>query len=204
MLTARRELNDLFVELSNRTVNLWTVPNTPAQITLTQGTATYSIPGNVVMILDAYRSVNTGASNQTNIYMTPMSRTEYASLAVPQTQAPPVQYWFDRLISPTITLYPTPDGNGPYVFNYYSCRQLQDANLSGGETPDMPYRWLGVLVAGLARRLGRVYPPQGVDRVAWRALLKSEFDEAWGIAATQDTENAPMTFAPNIGSYYRR
>jgi hypothetical protein len=202
MLTAKRELNDLFVELSNRGVNLWKVQLN--SINLTQGTATYSIPSNVVMILDAERSINTGQSNQTNIYMTPISRTEYASYPVPQQQGPPTVYWFDRLIAPTVTFFPTPDGNGPYVFNYYAAIQLQDANLPGGETPDLPYRWLGVLVAGLARRFGRVYRPQGVDLIAWRNLLKQEFDEAWGIAATQDTENVPLVFAPAISAYYSR
>ncbi len=111
------------------------------------------------MILDAYRSINTGQSNQTNIYMTPISRTEYASYPMPQVQAPPIVYWFDRLISPTITLYPTPDGNGPYVFNYYACVQVQDANLPAGETPDIPYRWIDAFVSGLSHRLSRIYAP---------------------------------------------
>src|SRR5215831_16926590 len=64
MLTARRELNDLFVELSNRQVNLWKVELISQ--TLTQGTATYTIPARVVMILDAYRSLNYGTTSQTD------------------------------------------------------------------------------------------------------------------------------------------
>lgn len=202
MLTARREINDLFVELSNRGVNLWKVQLN--SINLTQGNSTYPVPSNVVMILDSYRAINFNTSTQTNIYMTPISRTEYASYPQPQNQAPPTVYWFDRLISPTVTMWPTPDGNGPYVFNYYAAIQLQDANLPNGETPDLPYRWLGVLLAGLARRLGRVYRPAGVDIVAWRNLLKAEFDEAWDFAAVQDTENTPVVFAPQISGYFRR
>lgn len=202
MLTARREINDLFVELSNRQVNLWKVQlNT---ISLVQGTPTYSIPSNVVMILDAYRSLNYGTSNQTDSYVTPMSRTEWASIANKSSQGPPTSYWFDRLISPTVTMWPEPDGNGPYTWAYYAVLQMQDANLPGGETPDLPYRWLGVLVAGLALRLARCYPPQGVDQLAFKADRQKDYDQAWQWAAAQDTENVPFTIAPGIGAYYRR
>lgn len=202
MLTARREINDLFVELSNRQVNLWKVQlNT---ISLVQGTPTYSIPSNVVMILDAYRALNYGTSNQTDSYVTPMSRTEWASIANKSSQGPPTSYWFDRLISPTVTMWPEPDGNGPYTWAYYAVLQMQDANLPGGETPDLPYRWLGVLVAGLALRLARCYPPQGVDQLAFKADRQKDYDQAWQWAAAQDTENVPFTIAPGIGAYYRR
>lgn len=193
-LTARREINDLFVELSNRQVNLWHVEQ--LSVSLVQGTVTYSIPSRVVMILDAYQSLNSGTVNQTDIYLTPLSRTIYASIANKFTQGPPTSYWFDRLINPTITMWPVPDSGGPYVFNYYAVSQLQDANIPGGETPDMPYRWLGVLVAGLAVRLARVYRP---------ALLndrKADYAEAWGYAAGTDTENVPVTFTPAMSSYY--
>lgn len=196
MLTARREINLLFVELSNRQVNLWEVVLN--SITLVQGTGTYSIPANVVMILDAYRTLNNGTTQQTDSYITPISRTQWASIADKFTQGPPTSFWFDRLISPTITVWPVPDGNGPYTLNYYSCLQMQDANIAGGETPNLPYRWLDVLVAGLAKRLGRIYAPQ------LYAQLKADYDEAWGIAADQDVENVNFTVAPNIRAYYPR
>jgi hypothetical protein len=196
MLTARRELNDLFVELSNRQVNLFKVES--LSVSLVQGTATYSIPSRVVMILDAYRSLNNGTSTQTDTYLTPVSRTIYASIAQKFTQGPPTQFWFDRLINPTITMWPVPDSGGPYTFNYYAVSQMQDANLPGGETPDVPYRWLGVLLTGLALRLARVYAP---DKEAAR---KADYMEAWGFAAAQDTENVPTTFTPQLSGYYRQ
>lgn len=204
MVTARREINLLFSEWANRGPNLWEVPNTPTQLSLVQGTANYTLPSNVVMVLDAYRSINTGTSSETDIYMKPISRPEYASYAQKQTQGPPIVFWFERRITPTITFYPVPDGGGPYVFNYYPVTQIQDANLPGGETPDLPYRWFDSLVAGLALRLGRAYPPQGVDLMQFKAGLKAEYDEAWRIAASQDTENVPVTLMPSLGAYYHR
>lgn len=202
MLTARRELNLLFVELSNRQVNLWKVEQ--LSVDMVESTPSYTIPGRVVMILDAYISLNNGTTEQTDTYVTPISRTDYASYGQKFTQARPTVYWFDRLISPTITMYPVPDGNGPYVFNYYACTQMQDASLPGGETPDLPYRWLDVLVTGLAKRLAKSYPPVGMDPLAFEAARKADYDEAWSIASTQDVENVPLSIAPAIQAYYRR
>lgn len=195
MLTARRETNLLFVELSNRQVNLWKVEQ--LSITLVSGTPTYSVPSRVVMILDGYVTLNDGTTDQSDRYIVPISRTDYASYAAKFTPGPPTVYWLDRLISPEITFFPVPDSGGPYVFNYYACTQLQDANLSGGETPDMPYRWLDVLVSGLSYRLARVYAPD------LEAIRKQDYDDAWRIAGTQDTENVAMTITPAIGAYYR-
>jgi hypothetical protein len=202
MLTARRELNFLFIELSNRQVNLFKVEQ--LSVPMVSGTTSYSIPARVVMILDAYISLNDSTTDQTDRYVTPISRTDYASYSQKFTPGPPTVYWFDRLISPTITMWPVPDGNGPYVFNYYCCSQMQDANIGSGETPDLPYRWLDVLVTGLAKRLAKSYPPEGVDPLAFEAARKADYDEAWGFASTQDVENVPMTIAPAISSYYRR
>jgi hypothetical protein len=201
MLTARRELNLLFVELSNRGVNLWKVES--LSVSMVNGTATYSIPGRVVMILDAYISLNNATTSQTDRYVTPISRTDYSGYAQKFTQGPPTVYWFDRLISPTITMWPVPDANGPYVFNYYACSQVQDAALMGGETPDLPYRWLDVLVTGLAKRLAKCYPQAGIDTLAFEKARADDYDAAWAIASTQDTENVPVTFAPTLGAYYR-
>jgi hypothetical protein len=196
MATARREINLLFSEWSNKQVNLWEV--TLNSIAAVQGTATYSIPANVVMMLDVYRTLNNGQANQTDIYMTPVSRTEYATYASKFVQGPPTIYWFDRLESPTVTLWPVPDGQGPYTINYYACTQMQDANIPGGETPDVPYRWLDAMVAGLSYRLSKTYAPQ------LEQVRKADAMEAWQVAATQDTENVSLVLSPGLSGYYRR
>jgi hypothetical protein len=174
-------------------VNLWEVAlNSQA---LTQGTATYTLPTNVVMVLDAYRSTTSGGV-QTDIFMTPISRDDYAAFPSKSTQAPPTQYWFDRLITPTITLYPVPDNGGPYTLNYYCVTQIQDANLPGGETPNVPTRWFDALCAGLAYRLARIYAPDREDK------RKTDYMEAWGIAANQDLENTPVRVIPRMSGYW--
>jgi hypothetical protein len=168
------------------------------QTTLVSGQATYTVTPQTVMILDASVVLNYGMQNESRRYITPISRTEYLSFANQQTPGPPTVYWFDRLISPTITFYPVPDDNGPYTFDWFGCTQIQDANLPAGETPNVPYRWFDVLVAELAHRVSRTYAP------SLEALRKVDADEAWKIAAAQDTENVPLMLAPSLGNYYHR
>lgn len=196
MQSARRELNFLFGEYSNRQVNLWEVLRT--QTTLTQGTATYTLTTQTIIVLDASIVLSFGTQQESRRFITPISRTEYLSYANQQVQGPPTVYWMDRTISPTITFWPVPDGNGPYTFDYFSVTQQQDANLAGGETPDAPYRWFDTIVAGLAHRLARIYAPQ------MEAIRKMDAKESWDIAAAQDTEPVPLVLAPAILSYYRR
>jgi hypothetical protein len=196
MLSARRELNFMFAEWSNKGVNLWEVVR--RQQVLTQGTATYSINANTIMILDGSIVLNFGTSSESRRYITPISRTEYLSYPNQQIQSPPNVYWFDRLISPTVTFWPVPDGNGPYTFDYFACTQIQDANLPAGETPDAPYRWFDAIVAGMSHRAARIYKPE------LETIRKADAMEAWGVAATQDTENVPTVFAPQLSGYYRR
>lgn len=195
MVAARQEMNLLFVEWSNKQVNLFKVELT--SVPMVNGQAVYTVPSRVVMILDAWMTVNQGQQGASDLYITPVSRTEYASFSNKNTPGRPTSFWFDRLINPTITMWPVPDTT-TYTLNYYSCVQMQDANLPGGETPDIPYRWYDAFVAGMAHRLSRPYAPD------LETKRSQDAKDAWAIAATQDTENVAWSISPTISSYYRR
>lgn len=196
MNTAKMESNLLMSRFSNLQPNLWKVEQIAT--TLVSGTATYDVPARVVMILDAWVRTNSGTANQTDRYITPVSRTEYASFANKATSGPPTTFWFNRQIAPTVTMWPVPDSAQTYILDYYACSQIQDTGLTGGQTPDLPYLWLDAYVAGLAHRFARVYKPELEQQ------RKADADEAWQIAATQNTEGVPISFAPMLGGYYRR
>lgn len=194
--TALFESNFLMAHFSNLQPNLWKVTQT--SVNLVNGTAIYSIPTNVVMILDAWISTNFGTPQQTDIYITPVSRTEYASYANKSTPGRPTSYWFDRVPpAQTITMWPVPDASGPFVLNYYACLQMQDAGLPGGQTPDIPFLWLDAYVAGLAHRFARVYKPE------LEAVRKTDAIDAWKVAAEQNVENVPLSLSPNLRVFYR-
>lgn len=186
------ELNSLFSRMNNAGPNLWTVDL--QNIPLVQGTATYSVPSTTIQILDVFIRYGTPSTDR---ILYPISRTEFASLPMKTQQGFPSQFWFDRLISPTITFYMTPDGNGPYTAYYYRYRQIQDSLTPNGQVAEIPNRWIDALIAGLAYRLSRIYAPE------LEQMRKDDAKEAWENAATQDVENVPLNIVPGTIGYWR-
>lgn len=193
MTDARFESNILLQEFNNRGVNLWTVDL--QSVACVEGQASYSVPSSTIVVLDAFITQGSGEQTYDRIIM-PLGRSDYAALPNKQLQGVPTSFWFDRLESPTITLWEVPDGNGPYTLNYYRYRQIQDSVLTSGTTPDVPLRWIDAYTAALACRLARIYAPAVLPEA------KQEAERCWQIAATQDTENVPFGIIPMIGSYY--
>jgi hypothetical protein len=194
MQRAVMEMNLALVKLNNQQPNLWTVDL--QSFPLVAGSATYSIPAETTMILDAF--IRYGTSPTLDRYLFPISRTEYASISTKTNQGFPSQFWFDRLISPTITFYLTPDSANTYTFFYYRVRQIQDATITLGYNIEVIYRFLDAVTADLAHRLARIYKPE------LEQVRRLDRDEAWVIAATQDVEYAPLHITPGLSGYYRR
>lgn len=191
MDAARTATNMMLANWANRGVNLWAVDliTTP----LVQGTSTYSVDANTVMILDAY--IEYGSPPIDRIIL-PISRTEYASYPNKIQQGFPTTFWFDRLISPTVTIWPVPDGSQTSL-KYYRVRRMQDSNLQGAEQVEIPYLWLEAFVYGLAHRLAMVWAPDKVPS------SKAIADEAYNIAAAQNIEQAQQYISPQISGYFR-
>jgi len=193
---ARMEANLLLAKISNTQPNLWTVDL--QTLPLVRGIATYTVPAETAMILDVY--VRFGDVTETDRAMYPISRSEYSTYPQKMLQAFPTVYWYDRLISPTITIWPVPDGSGPYTLFYYRVRQVQDADYTDNTnalTIEIPYLWLDAFCAGLAARLARIYAPN------LEQIRKADADESWALAAKQDVENVEMTIHPGLNGYFR-
>lgn len=191
MSDAQSEMNYLFSQWSNLAPNLWTVDL--VSVPLIAGQAVYSVDPSTVMMLDVY--LEYGDPPQDRLIF-PISRTEYASYVDKAQQGVPNVFWFDRLISPSFTLWYVPDQTGVYTVNYYRCTQPQDAALPSGQTPAIPYRFIDAMVAGLAHRLARIYAPQ------LEGQRKADAQEAWAMAATQDVENVALNIVPGLSGYW--
>lgn len=191
MESARMATNMMLSRWSNQGVNLWAVDL--IEVPLVEGQTTYAVDSNTIMVLDAYTTTSSGIDR----VIMPISRTEYASYPNKTQQGFPTSYWYDRLVSPTITLWPVPDGSSATILKYYRVRQIQDANLQNGENAEIPYRWLEAFADGLTYRLARIWAPQMAQ------LLKGQADESYQIAAMQDVETVPTYISPMIGGYFR-
>lgn len=194
MEAARMSSNLMLARWSNQGVNLWAVDL--VTVPLVAGQSTYSVDANTVMILDAYLGITNSGPEIDRIIM-PISRTEYASYPNKTQQGFTTTYWFDRLLSPTITLWPVPDGNSAQVLKYYRVRQIQDSNFTNGQNVEIPYLWLEAFAYGLAARLAVIFAPDKVQ------ILKPMADESYQIAADQNVEYAQQYISPQISGYFR-
>lgn len=190
---ARLATNMILSDWSNRQPNLWTVElNT---VSCVQGQATYTVPANVVLVLDAYLRITSGSTYQ-DYFMYPISRTEWAAFPDKTTPDRPTVYWFDRLIAPSVTLWQPPDSSS-YSFQYYAVRQVQDAALANGGILEIPYYFLNAFACRLSAELAVMYAPE-------RAIpLMAEAEKAWQIAANRNAEDVPLYLTPGLNAYYR-
>jgi len=196
--TARRSLNLMLAEWANRGINLWTLDT--GTITLSPNVATYNLPVDTVDLLDHVTRTGSG-TNQQDINITRISSSTYLSIPNKNVTGRPIQVWINRLtgatdalgatVNPTITVWPNPDNSTTYTFVYTRLKRMQDAG-NGVNGQDIPFRFLPVLVAGLAYYLSMKLP--GAD--ARSAALKMVYEEEWQRAADEDREKAAVRFVP--------
>ncbi len=190
--SARRSLNILFSEWGNRGVHLWKVAN--QEQLLTAGTATYTAPTNVNDILEAYVSTTTGQSTTTNdVSLTKISRSEYAALPNKGSKGQPSQYYVDRLTTPTITLYQTPDAVTYTYLKYYYLKRIEDSG-AYTNTADVVFRFIPCMVAGLAYYLSMKYNPQVVQQ------NKLIYEDELSRALNEDGQRTSVYITPQ--TYY--
>jgi len=188
MRTARRSLNLLSIEWANRGINLWTIEE--GSIALTQGTTTYDLPTDTIDLLD--HVIRTGtASTQSDINISRISVSTYASIPNKNVQGRPIQVWIDRQTDvPQINVWPVPNDDN-YTFIYWRMRRIQDAG-NGVNNQDIPFRMLPCLVAGLAYYLSMKIP-EAAPRIE---MLKMSYEEQWALASSEDREKASLRLAP--------
>jgi hypothetical protein len=94
--TARRSLNLLFADWANRGINMWTFEQ--GTINLVPGQNTYPIPVDTVDLLEhVIRTGSNTASTQSDLTITRISVSTYATIPNKLQQARPIQVWFQRL-----------------------------------------------------------------------------------------------------------
>jgi hypothetical protein len=204
--TARRSLNLLTAEWANRGVNLWTIEQ--GEIALNQGQFAYNLPIDTVDLLEHVIRTGTG-QNQSDLTITRISVSTYATIPNKLAQGRPIQIWVDRqsgatyppggqpegtdpitgVDHPQVYVWPTPEQSNYYTLVYWRMRRVQDAG-NGTNTQDIPFRFLNCMVAGLAYYLSMKIAP---DRMV---SLKAQYDEQWKFAAEEDRDKSAIRFVP--------
>jgi hypothetical protein len=188
--TARRSLNLMAIDWSNRGINLWTVEQ--GTVALTEGTATYNLPADTVDLLEtSIRTTTNGVA--TDIRIPRISVSTYAGITNKALQGRPNEVWVDRQTTPRVHVWPVPSSDD-YTLVYYRMRRIQDAGATAAATPDIPYRFIPAMVAGLAYYIAQKKP----ESEARIPRLKTEYEELFNTAATEDHERASWRIVPGV------
>tara|TARA_R100001594_G_scaffold115686_2_gene150579 strand:+ start:11686 stop:12372 length:687 start_codon:yes stop_codon:yes gene_type:complete len=190
--TARRSMNILTIEWQNRGINLWTVDS--GTVSLTTGTSQYTLPADTIDLLEQVIRTDSGSTTkQSDLNISRISVSTYASIPNKLTRGRPIQVWIERLTAaPKVNVWPVPDSND-YTLVYWRLRRIEDAG-NGVETADMNFRFLPCLVAGLAYNIA-MKDPELAPRLQ---LLKGEYEAQFELAAGEDREKTSARFVPRI------
>jgi hypothetical protein len=191
--TARRSMNLLTIEWQNRGINMWTIEE--GSINLVDGTATYALPADTIDLLE--HVVRTGEGNvttQSDLNITRISVSTYASIPNKLSEGRPIQLYVDRgQANPSVTVWPVPDASSTYVLKYWRMRRIEDAG-TGVNTADVNFRFLPCLVAGLAYYIAQK-DPELMPRIP---MLQTEYERQFDLAAQEDREKASLSLVPRV------
>ena len=193
--TATRSLNIMFAEWANRGLNQWTVEQ--KTIAMVASTATYNVDSTnstaTIDVLDCFIRETTSGS-EVDIPLTRISRAEYSNLSNKSTTGKPSQFFIDKGVSPTITVWPKPDLSDKYTVVANALSRIEDAG-GATKTAEVPFRFYPCLVAGLAYYVSMKKAPERMP------VLKQVYEEEFDRALSQDEERASFNISPSLRGY---
>ena len=189
--TARRSLNIMFADWSNRGVNLWTIDQ--VSLTLTAGTNQYTLNSYDVDIVSAVvRQTISGST--TDLQLNRVGRTEFLNIPDKTSTGRPTQYFLDRATTPVLNIWPTPDTVATYTLITNRVTRIDDVTASN-QDPDVPSRFMPCMVSGLAYYLAMKKNPEKVP------MLKQQYEQDFKLAADEDGTKVSLHLVPRR-SYY--
>jgi len=193
--TATRSLNLMLAEWSNRGLNQWSIKE--KTVTMVKDTTTYDVDSTngtaAIDVLDVFIRETIG-SEATDLPMSRLSRAEYSHITTKSTTGKPNQFFVNKQLTPTISVWPTPDKSSTYTIYMNVLTRMDDAD-AGANTLDMPFRFYPCLAAGLAYYISLKRAP---DRTQ---MLKALYEDEFARALAQDEDRSSFNISPNLRSY---
>jgi hypothetical protein len=183
---ARRSLNVMFQDWTNRGVNLWKV----AQVnqTMTSGTASYTMNAYDLDVLEAVVR-----RSGIDYSLERISREDYLNLPNKSQTGRPTQIYVERTTTPKFYVWPTPDNSTDVVITQ-RVQRIEDADTLTNDL-DVPSRFIPCMVSGLAYYLAMKLAP---DRAQ---MMKLVYEEDFARAANEDTERGSLRIRPDYRAY---
>ncbi len=190
--TARRSFQILTLEWQNRGINLFTIES--GTLSLSAGTATYTMPTDTIDIIEHTIRTGTGTS-QLDTNVNRISVSTFAQKSNKNTQGKPTQIFVQRLAdSVTVTMWPVPDSADTYTLSFFRIVGIDgiSSGIDGTTTSFIPPRFAPCLVSGLAYYIA-MKRPEVANRVA---PLKQEYEFQFELAAGEDQDSSSARFVP--------
>jgi len=130
--------------------------------------------------------------DSSDISITRISRDDYLNIATKSTKGRPTQFYVDRLITPVVKVWPTPE-NSTDQFIYDRLVRIDDADTSVN-TVEVPFRFYPCLAAGLAYYIALKKAPERIQ------ILKALYEEEFLRAAEEDRDKANLVLVPTYSS----
>lgn len=190
--TARRSLNIMFADWSNRGVNLWTIEQVTKN--LSTGTSSYAFDAYDIDIVSAIIKVTDSTGNSTDLSIERIGRTEYLNIPDKTIKGRPVQIFFDRQVTPVAYLWPTPDDTATYSLIANTIQRIDDVSASN-QDPEIPSRFIPCMASGLSYYLALKKNPEKAG------MLKQQYEQDFKLAADEDRNRASLHLTPARSSY---
>jgi hypothetical protein len=193
--TARRSLELLAIEWANRGLNLWTIEG-PVTINLVPGRPTYYLPQDTVDLVEfILRTPSTADPTQySDIPLDRMTLPEYAAVTNKLAQGRPSIVCMRRAVQPYFHLWMTAPASPAYQLVYWRLKRMQALGAGGTATPDIPWRFIPAMIAGLAFYMAlKSTDPKAQPRVQF---LKTEYEEQFTLASDEDRDRAAFRYVP--------
>tara|TARA_R100001510_G_scaffold25453_1_gene22347 strand:+ start:622 stop:1317 length:696 start_codon:yes stop_codon:yes gene_type:complete len=193
--SANRSLNLMLAEWANRGLNQWTIAQ--KTVAMVKDTTEYNIDSTngtaPIDVLDVFIR-ETVSSETTDLPMSRLSRAEYSHIVNKSSTGKPNQYFINKQITPTISVWPAPDKSSTYTVVMNVLTRMDDSD-SATNTMEVPFRFYPCLTAGLAYYISMKRAPERT------AMLKSMYEEEFTRALSQDEDRASFRISPDIRSY---
>ncbi len=183
--TARRSLNIMFVDWSNRGINIWTIAQ--VSLTLTESTASYTLNSYDIDVIEAVIR-RTVSGTQTDYQVNRVGRMEYLNIPNKTTEARPTEFFVDRQTTPVLYLWPTPD-NSTDIFLSYRIQRIDDVTASA-QDQEVPSRFIPPMVSGLAYYMALKKNPERVP------MLSQIYEQDLRRAQDEDRGRASLHLVP--------
>lgn len=158
------------------------------------------IPNNYIKYIFTIKCEATQTIAFSNIYLntnvqdtqiSPISRSNYLSVANKSQQSRPSSYYLDRQSDPVLSLWPTPSSQ--YNCLMISYEQMVNDVSTALEALASPALYNEAIVWGLAYRLACKYAP---DKIA---ITKQMADQTLSTVSANYSETTPLVVTPNWG-----